>query len=172
MAYEDREELVATVEETYALMGRALSTDIPYAVVENAVRRDVLEQLMSAEIDPYVTDAEMLELMRIAYFELVDNVLRLHEQLLSPSGEEYDSELERRGLTGSGRVLKVRGFRNRLGRVLDHVPGSRWIKGAFKWGNIILGSLGGVPGVGVVADPIRELKESIEAQGDEDEAGT
>jgi hypothetical protein len=171
MAYEDREDIVATVEETYALMGRALSIDIPYAVVENAVRREVLERLMGAEIDPYVTDSEMLELTRIPYLELVDNVLRVHEQFLSPSGEEYDSELDRRGLTGSGRAPKVRGFRNGPGRVLDHVPGTRWIKGAFKWGNIILGSLGGVPGVGVVAGPIRELKESIEAQGDEDEAG-
>jgi hypothetical protein len=46
------------------------------------------------------------------------------------------------------------------------------LKKTFEWGNIILGSLGGVPGVGVVADPIRELKESIEAQGDDDQAGS
>jgi hypothetical protein len=45
----------------------------------------------------------------------------------------------------------------------------RWVKKAFEWGNIILGSLGAVPVVGLVADPIRELKESIEAQGDDDQ---
>jgi hypothetical protein len=46
--------------------------------------------------------------------------------------------------------------------------GVRRVKKVFQWGNIILGSLGGVPVVGGVSDPIRELKEAIEARGDDD----
>jgi hypothetical protein len=167
MALEDREAIVATVEETYALMGAALTTDIPSQVIEHAVRPEILQQIVSAGADPYVTDEEMLGLLREAYFELVENVLRIHEELLGEQGEGYDADLVRVGLTGSGRTVKVRGFRRALGW-FTKVPGVRWMKKAFDWGNIILGSLGGVPVVGIVADPIRELKEAIEAQGHDD----
>lgn len=117
-----------------------------------------------------MTDKEMLQLLRIAYFDLVSAVLRIHDELLGEDGERYDGDLENVALAGPGRAVKVGGFRRSLGRVLQNVPGLRWIKKAFEWGNIILGSLGGVPVVGVVADPIRELKESIEAQGDDDQS--
>lgn len=168
MALEDREAIVATVEETYALMGAALATDIPGQVVAHAVRPEILQRIAEAGADPYVTDEEMLGLLREAYFELVENVIRIHDELLGPEGESYDQHLAQRGLTGSGRVVKVNGFRRTLGGFLRKVPGVRRIKKAFEWGNIILGSLGGVPVVGLVSDPIRELKESIEAQGDDD----
>lgn len=170
MGLEDREAIVATVEETYALMGRALSTDIPSDVAATAVRPDVMQQISAAAVDQYVTDKEMLQLLRIAYFDLVSAVLRIHDELLGEDGERYDGDLENVALAGPGRAVKVGGFRRSLGRVLQNVPGLRWIKKAFEWGNIILGSLGGVPVVGVVADPIRELKESIEAQGDDDQS--
>lgn len=170
MGLEDREAIVATVEETYALIGRALSTDIPGDVLARAVRPEVIQQISAATIDPYVTDGEMLELLRIAYFELVEAVLRVHDELLGPAGERYDHDLETVALTGPGRVVKVGGFRRAVGKVLQNVPGLRAVKKAFEWGNIILGSLGGVPVVGVIADPIRELKESVEAQGDDDQS--
>jgi hypothetical protein len=110
MALDDREAIVATVEETYALMGRALSTEIPSVVIERAVRPEIIEQIASANLDPYVTDDEMLELLRMAYFDLVENVLRIHDELLAEQGERYDTYLENAGLTGSGRTVKVHGF--------------------------------------------------------------
>jgi hypothetical protein len=168
MALHDREAIVATVEETYALMGRAISTDIPPAVIERAVRPEIMQQIALANVDPYVTEEEMLQLLRVAYFDLVENVLRIHDELLDDQGERYDFYLDNAGLTGSGRTVKVHGFRRALDR-LRNVPGLRWVRKAFQWGNVILGSLGGVPGVGVIADPVRELKESIEAQGDDDQ---
>jgi hypothetical protein len=168
MSIEDREAIVATVEETYALMGRAVGVDLPGEVAGNAVRREVMEQIAIAEVEPYVTDQEMLELMRAAYFDLVTAVLFIHEELLGADGEHYDPYLENVALTGSGRAVKVQGFRRSLRKIVSGVPGLRWIKKGFQWGNIILGSLGSVPVVGIVADPIRELKESIEAQGDDD----
>jgi hypothetical protein len=119
-------------------------------------------------LDPYVTDEEMLELLRAAYFDLVENVLRIHDEMLSEGGERYDTDLQYTGLTGSGRTVKVHAFRRALGR-LGSLPGFRHLKKAFQWGNIVLGSLGGVPVVGVLAEPIKELKESIEAQGHDDQ---
>jgi len=168
MSLEDREAIVATVEETYALMGRALSTDVPGAVLQTAVRPEVMQQILAASVQPYVTDGEMLELLRTAYFDLVSAVILIHEEILGAGGERYDGSLATVGLAGSGAAVKVGGFRRALGRIVQNVPGIRWIKKGFEWGNIILGSLGGVPVAGVVADPIRELKESIEAQGDDD----
>lgn len=88
--------------------------------------------------------------------------------MLGELGDEFDPAFEAVGLTGSGRNLKVTGFRQSLARVIGGLPGFRRVKKVFNWGNIILGSLGAVPGVGLVADPIRELKESIEAQGEDD----
>jgi hypothetical protein len=161
MALQDREAIVATVEETYALMGRAVATDIPSEVIERSVRPEIMEQIRLARVDPYVTDEEMLGLLREAYFGLVENVLRVHEELLSEQGERYDPYLENAGLTGNGRAVKVRGFRRAIEWLRD-APGIRWVKKAFEWGNIILGSLGGVPVVGVVSDPVRELKEAID----------
>jgi hypothetical protein len=169
MSLDDREAIVATVEETYALMGRALSTDIPSDVMRAAVRPEVMQQISTARVDPYVTDEEMLRLLRTAYFDLVEIVLRLHEELLREDSERYDADLENVALTGNGLAVKVAGFRRALGNVVSNVPGLRWVTKAFEWGNIIVGSLGGVPVVGVIADPIRELKESIEAQGEDDQ---
>jgi hypothetical protein len=169
MSLADREAIVATVEETFALMGRALSTDIPAELRTTVVRPEVLEQISQARVDQYVTDREMLRLLRTAYFDLVETVLRFHEELLGERGERYDDDLDEVSLTGNGGAVKISGFRRALGRIVN-TPGLRWVKKAFEWGNIILGSLGAVPVVGVLADPIKELKESIEAQGEEDQS--
>ena len=167
MALEDRREIVSVVEETYALLGRALAanvaTDLPGA------RADVLEELSTTEVDLLVTDVEMLGLIRAAYLELGATVSQLNQQLLGPSGQTYDAPLQQAQLTGRGRRMKVRGFRRALNSVLHAVRADRprWIRRALKWANIILGSLGAVPGVGALADPIKELKEAVEAQADE-----
>ena len=173
MALEDRLEVVSVVEETYALTGRVLSTDVPGAI-DPGIRPEIMQQIRSAQIDPLVTDAEMLSLLRSAYFDLVETVVRLRSELLGPNGESYDTALEQVHLTGSGRAMKVRGWRRALNSVLGGGPGDRpkWIKKALKWANIILGSLGGVPVIGTLADPIQELKESVEAQADDDQSST
>jgi hypothetical protein len=140
-------------------------------VVERAIRPEVLQQLQALAGDPYVTDEEMLGLLRTAYFDLVESVLLIQNELLGENGEIYDPRLRGVGLTGPGRTVKVRGFRRALERVVQGVAGNRWVKKAFQWGNIILGSLGSIPGVGIAADAVQELKDSIEAQGDEDQGG-
>jgi hypothetical protein len=170
VSFDDREAIVATVEETYALMGRAISVERFPFDLGLTVNPEVVERIMAIPLDPYVSDEEMLALLREAYFDLVENVIRIHQELLGEEGARYDDALEAVALTGSGRAVKVHGFRRAIGKVLGRVPGVRFVKKAFQWGNIILGSLGGVPVVGVLADPIRELKESIEAQGDDDQA--
>ena len=168
MSIEERQALVATVQETYALMGRSLGADIPDALFSNAIRADLLNLLQRARIDPYVTEPEMLPLLLETYYELVESVLRLSQTLLGDSGEGFDAQLAEVGLSGNGLQLKVRGFRRSFVRALSGVPGFRWIKKTFEWGNIILGSLGAVPGIGLITEPIHELKIAIEAQGDEE----
>jgi len=113
-----------------------------------------------------VSDPEMLELLRAAYFDLINTVIQIQDELLGINGESYDRPLAQVQLTGSGRGVKIRGFRSALGKAVASVTGG--VKRAFAWGNIILGSLGAVPVVGVLADPIRELKESVEAQADDE----
>lgn len=166
MALEDREEIVATIQETYVLMGRAIQAEIPGEVLERALRQDAVHELLEVPIE-YVTDEELLGLFRETYYELVGNLFVIQDALLDARGEKYDYDLERVGLTGSGRALKVNGFRRAFDRARAFA-GRRWVKKAFEWGNIILGSLGPVPVVGIAVEPIKELKESIEAQGDED----
>jgi hypothetical protein len=152
-------------------MGRALGTGVPAQIRESALRPDVLQAIEEAQVAPYVRDEEMLGLLREAYFDLVDAVLRLQEVLLGELGEELDPSIEAVGLSGSGRQLKVTGFRRAVARVVEGLQGVRWLRKAFDWGNIILGSLGAVPVAGLVAEPIRELKEAIETQGDDDRQG-
>lgn len=166
MAFQDREEIVATIQETYVLMGRAIQAEIPEAIVERAVRRDVVLDLLEVQIE-YLTDEEILGMFQEVYFELVENVLEVQRLLLEESGEEFDDSLRRVGLTGAGRTLKVNRFRRAVDGVRNFMS-RQWVKKAFRWGNIILGSLGPVPVVGIAVEPIKELKESIEAQGEEE----
>lgn len=166
MAFQDREEIVATIQETYVLMGRAIRAEIPGAIVEHAIREDVVQDLLEIPIE-YLTDQEMLGMFQEVYFELVENVLEVQRLLLEDSGEEFDDSLQRVGLTGAGRSLKVSRFRRAVDGVRNFMTRG-WVKKAFRCGNIILGSLGPVPVVGIAVEPIKELKESIEAQGEED----
>jgi hypothetical protein len=170
MSLEDRQELIATVQEAYALMGLTLNVAPPDAIAGPiVVRPDVIGQIRQVYIDSYVTDQQMLLLLQQAYFDLLQNVLQLSTTLLGPNGQGYDNGIASVGLTGSGRAVKIRGFRQALNEGLSGAPGFRWIKKTFKWANIILGSLSAVPGIGIIAEPIQELKESIEAQGDDDQ---
>src|SRR5690349_5849460 len=107
MAEEDRKAIVSVVEETYALLGRALAADMPEALP--GARPDILQRLRTAQIDPLVTDAEMLALLQDAYSDLGETVSQLNHELLGPSGDSHDDSLERAQLTGVGREMKVRG---------------------------------------------------------------
>lgn len=170
MSYQERQDIVATIQETYALMGRSLGDNSPYPFMANAVRPDVLSRIEAAAVDQYVSDPEMLGLLLEAYYDLIESVSLLSQTLLGEEGETYDVPLSRVGLTGSGLRVKVTGFRRGLLGVLNRAPGFRWINKTFEWGNIILGSLGAVPGVGIITEPIHELKEAIEAQSDDETA--
>jgi hypothetical protein len=81
-------------------------------------------RIRSAEIDPLVTDPEMLSLLQAAYFDLVETVLLLRGQLLEATGENYDFSLQQVQLTGNGLAGKVRGWRRALDRVLVAHPAS------------------------------------------------
>ena len=70
MALEDRVEIMSVVEEAYGLVGRVLSTDSTRCSFPG-MRPDIMGRIGSAEIDPLVTDSEMLSLLRVAYSELV-----------------------------------------------------------------------------------------------------
>ena len=69
MALENRVEIASVVEEAYALTGRVLSTDVP-GLLDPGVRPEMMQRIRNAEIDPLVTDEEMLSLLRTAYFTL------------------------------------------------------------------------------------------------------
>lgn len=77
--------------------------------------------------------------------------------------------LEEAGLAGPELELKLLTFRRWLseflfggGRFLR--PGTKTaLRKALERANIVLGSLGGVPGVSAAVEPIKELKESVEA---------
>ena len=111
------------------MVGRVLSTGVPDALYPG-IRPDVMGRIRSAEIDPLVTDSEMLSLLQAAYFDLVETVLLLPGQLLGATGENYDFSLQQVQLTGNGLAVKVRGWRRALDRVLGGPPGERprWIK--------------------------------------------
>jgi hypothetical protein len=171
LPFEDREAIVATIQETYVLMGRAIQMRVPEERLEEfldrAVRRDVVEELLETPLE-YVTDEEFIEFFQRVYSELVENVFQIQDALLGEIGPELDGVLEQVGLAGSGRELKVGLFRRAIDRVRQF-GSRRWVKSAFKLGNIVLGSLGPVPVVGIAAEPIKELKESIEAKREEDD---
>lgn len=171
MTLDDRQEIVVTVQAIYALMGRVIGTHVPEAVLQRSVQPDAVQEFVDLEIDWRVTDERMRELLTVAYAELEQNVLQLQDELLQSGevGERYDSELGRVGLTGSGWQAKWYGFSTAVASLLGRrsTPG---IKKVFRWANVILGSLSGVPGVGVVVEPLRELKEAIEADGEGDES--
>jgi hypothetical protein len=68
MSFEDREELVATVQETYALMGRALNITLDANLIAISVRQDVMGQIAQAPPYPYVIDQDMLSFATVGLF--------------------------------------------------------------------------------------------------------
>lgn len=62
----DRDAIVATAEEAYALVQRARAADIPGEMTASPVRPDVMQQTWAARADLHVTDEEVLGLLRTA----------------------------------------------------------------------------------------------------------
>ena len=83
----------------------------------------------------------------------------------SLSGPGITAKLESVGLTGAQLVLKMGGFRQALSAFRNSDWAVKPLRKVLKWINSILGSLlGAIPG----AEPIKELKEAIENELDED----
>jgi hypothetical protein len=72
MSFEEGQQIVASVEETYALMGVSLGTTVDSNLIYSGVRPEVLQQLANASIDPYIINPEMRELLLVAYNDLVE----------------------------------------------------------------------------------------------------
>lgn len=168
MTIEDRRDVVSIVEETHGLIGNSLATDVPSFLVIRFELLDPLQQLLE---QPLVDDPEMVAMMRASYFELITNVRATQELLLGPQGEALDAQLASAGLAGQLLALKTTGFRRELSGVLEQTERprrKRWFRRAAKWANIVLGSLASVPIVGPVVEPLKEFKESVETQVDQE----
>ncbi len=164
MAIEDRRDVVSIVEETHGLIGNSLATDVPPFLV---IRFELLDPLQRLLEPPLVDDADMLAMMRGSYFALINNVRTTQELLLGPTGEALDEQLAAAGLSRQLLALKTAGFRRELSGVLEQTERprrKRWFHRAAKWANIVLGSLASVPIIGPVVEPLREFKESVETQ--------
>jgi hypothetical protein len=92
---------------------------------------------------------------------------RTAQDALESSGESLDSLLDERGLTGAQLRLKYNPFQRALrafrARAFLGRPPRRLLGRLLGWADIILDSLGVLPGV----DAIKEAKEVIEAGNDE-----
>ncbi len=67
MAVEDRRNVVSVVEETHALIGNSLATDVPPFLV---IRREVVDPLQRLLAEPLIDNQEMVALMRASYFSI------------------------------------------------------------------------------------------------------
>lgn len=163
--------VVSVVEETHALIGNSLATDVPPFLV---IRRELVEPLQRLLEQPLIDDFEMVALMRASYFQLIDNVSTTQELLLGPQGETLDAQLAAAGLTGQLLAQKITGFRRELVGVLEQTERprrKRWFRRVAKWADIVLGSLSSVPIVGPVVEPLKEFKESVETQVEQETEG-
>src|SRR4051794_15124388 len=116
MTYDDRASLVSLAEETYALAGHLLASEIPVAL--GAVRPEVVDELRDGTGEPFISDAGKLERLRKSYEGSFEHVLQLQEELLSPDGERYDEPLSQVGLTDDELRVDLEEFRRELGQFL------------------------------------------------------
>ena len=89
--------------------------------------------------------------------------------MVSNDSAELDRELTRRGLVGAGLDLKEGRQRKALSEYREATPWLRrrkWFRNTLKWTDIVLGSLASIPGLGAAVEPLKEWKESVEAQLD------
>ncbi len=163
MALEDRVSLVSVTQELYVLLGKILHAGTREGT--GYVRQEVVHQLLAIDLAITFEDTETQNLLATLYRELEPSVRLVEERLLAESGEAYDPALAEAGLTETGRAAKVSGFRRALDRLLGATASDRprWVRSVLTWGDVSLGSLGGVPGIKNVVEPLKELKQSVEA---------
>jgi hypothetical protein len=107
---------------------------------------------------------EMREPLQTAFSELTDREsgqFRRVRQRLEYPDEEIREGLEGAGLTGNQLFMKLLGY-VRARNAFRRRGGIQTLQRLLKWMNSLLGSLAGVPGLGTLVEPIKELKEAIE----------
>jgi hypothetical protein len=90
-------------------------------------------------------------------------------RFLTEPADEIDTWLDERGLSGSGLRLKEGGQRASIAQfreARDRFGRKKWFRSVLKWTDIVLGSLASIPGLGIAVEPLKEWKESVEAQVD------
>lgn len=114
--------------------------------------RRLLEHLVTTGYVSAVLQEDFIEAIR----PLAERVGTVTTELRST---QHDPALERNGLSGAELRVKKRGYRRSLRRFI-RLPSRRTVMRALEWANIFLGSLANVI---TLAEPIKELKEAIEA---------
>lgn len=184
MTFEDRVRLVYLVDTALALASLELGRQpaLSYEVYSSDLWRsrrtfDPLafqvnhndSYLFERGLAPLIDDEEMRALLVEALLELGPAHFQFQLQMLESEASPLDEELELRGLTGAGLALKFGGQRRslqRYGEQATWLGRRKWFRSALRWTDIVLGSLSSIPVLGVAVDPLKEWKESVEAQLD------
>lgn len=148
MGRDDRESLIRFVSDLHDLL-RDVAKDPRHLIHEP--RRDQLA-------------AAWRELEKHGVFE------RLQAELENP---ELDNDLVKRGLTGAQLEVKLSGFYYWLERAGDwmRTASRRWFRRGLRWADIVLGTLASIPGIGVAADGVKEIKEVFLEAAEDRERG-
>jgi hypothetical protein len=140
MSLEERKELVEFVEDVHGLL------------------RDVVFE------HPELLPGELLNLYGSAVSEVETHVIETRLALLEVPPEslgDLDDKLENAGLSGDQLALKLKGYWRAVTSFRQTLPHRRFLlRRAFRWANVVLGSLAGVIGA---AEPLKELKGVVEA---------
>ncbi len=138
MTAEERERLERFVTEVYDGLG---------------------EIIFNTEVLPADLGEDYRQAFHEADSSVEDTRRALWERTEEGSFAVSDDAFERAGLTGAQLNLKVSGWRRAWARFRnDRRP--RILRRALRWANVLLGSLAGVIGA---AEPLKELKEAVEA---------
>jgi hypothetical protein len=185
MPFEDRLRLIRLVDTALAVSCRELgflpeaSARSPTEYGENwfdgdfgaylYVTPNVLALFERRLQRPLIDNSDLLPLFRAAWDPLVLVHARLLYLLLGPESDALDEGLGVRGLSSTGLDLKSAGFNAALDEYLEAttwLQRRKWFRGLLRWADVVIGSLSSIPVVGGVLEPIKEWKESIEAQLD------
>lgn len=182
MSYADRVRVVFLIDTTLAVA--SLEVEVPpnvsfglHAEGATAARDGQLafqvnrnySGLFDRQLEPLVQDLEMRRLLQAALPDLATPHTEFLRRMLVTDDPALDRQLFERGLTSTGLDLKEGGQRRAVEEY--SVAGTwlrrrKWFRSMLTWTDIVLGSLASIPGLGVAIDPLKEWKESVEAQLD------